>query len=182
MANLCVLRRTDCELLHVARCDDAAACAAALRSGKAYAVEVVAVLFGLGPQLPVVQQRLALQVRCWWHAAPVAVVLSALAASMAEPEPAAAADAGPVGADAMESCQEEGQEAGPLQCYLEPCSIAEADKAVDVLRALQERLGKQGAEEVLRCARQVTLAGADGRKRRVFKAGHVRGEALRLKR
>ena len=176
MANLYVLRRADCELLHVARGDDAAACAAALRSGKAYAVEVMAVLFGLGPQLPVVQQRLALQVKCWWHAAPVAVVLSALA------EPAAAADAGPVGADAMESCQEEGQEAGPLQCYLEPCSIAEADKAVDVLRALQERLGKQGAEEVLRCARQVTLAGADGKKRRVYKAGRVRGEALRLKR
>ena len=65
---------------------------------------------------------------------------------------------------------------------MEPCSIAEADKAADVLHTLRERLGKQGAEEVLRCARQLTLAGADGKKRRVYKAGRVRGEALRLKR
>jgi hypothetical protein len=183
MADLHVLRRTDSDLLHVARSDDAARCAAALGSGQAFEVEVAAVLPGLGAQLPAVQQRLGAPVRACWYAAPLAVVLSALAASMAQPEPAAAADAGPVGGestDAMESCEEE--EAGPLQQYLEPCSIAEADKAADVLRALRERLGKQEADAVLRCARQVTLAGADGKKRRVFKAGRVRGQALRLKR
>jgi hypothetical protein len=51
-----------------------------------------------------------------------------------------------------------------------------------VLRALREKVGKEATELLLRGARQVTLAGADGRKRRVFKAGRTRGEALRLKR
>jgi hypothetical protein len=83
----------------------------------------------------------------------------------------------------METCSEEpGAEADPLHKYLEPCSIAEADKAADVRRVLREKVGKEAAGQLLRCARQVTLPGADGKKRRVFKAGRTRGEALRLKR
>ena len=187
MADLHVLRRTDSELLHVARSDDATKCAAALGSDHAFDVEVAALLPGLGPQLPRVQQHLGRPVKGCWYAAPLPLVLGAVATSMAQPAvpaaPAADMPVGGGGAEAMETGSEEpGAEAEPLQQYLEPCSIAEADKAADVLRALRERVGKEAAALLLRGARQVTLAGADGKKRRVYKAGRVRGEALRLKR
>ena len=141
----------------------------------------------MGPQLPCVQQHLGMPVKGCWYAAPLPVVLGAVATVMAQPAmpaaPVAAMPAGEESVEAMEACSEEpGADADPLQQYLEPCSIAEADKAADVLRALREKVGKEATELLLRGARQVTLAGADGRKRRVFKAGRTRGEALRLKR
>ena len=187
MADLHVLRRTDSELLHVARSDDATKCAAALGGDHAFDVEVAALLPGLGPQLPCVQQHLGMPVKGCWYAAPLPLVLEAVAASVAQPAvPAAPAVDMPVGeasVEAMEGCSEEpGADADPLRQYLEPCSIAEADKAADVLRMLREKVGKEATELLLRGARQVTLAGADGRKRRVSKAGRTRGEALRLER
>jgi hypothetical protein len=203
MADLHVLRRSDSELLHVARSDDAVKCAAALSSDQAFDVQVAALLPGLGPWLPAVQQRLRAPVKGCWYAAPLPAVLGAMAASM-EQAAGPAAPAGPEGGDdVMEICEGvcseaglagprrvtkaapvvegEGADADPLQEYLEVCSIAEADKAADVTRALGERLGKEAAKQLLRSARQVALAGADGKKRRVFKAGRVRGQALRLR-
>jgi len=187
LAHLSVLRRTDSELLHVARSDDATKCAAALGSDQAFDVEVAALLPGLGPQLPCVQQRLGKPVRGCWYAAPLPLVLGAVATSMVQPAVPAAPEVAVTGGGdsvgAMETCSEEAEgEADPLQQYLEPCSIAEADKAADVLRALRQKAGKEATEQLLRGARQVTLAAADGKKRRVFKAGRTRGEALRLKR
>ena len=201
MAHLHVLQRSDSELLHVARSDDATKCAAALGSDQAFDVDVAALLPGLGPWLPAAQQRLRAPVKGCWYKAPLPVVLGAVAASM-EQAAGPTAPAGPEGeGDAMEICEGARSEAGlvgprgvtkatptaeaegaePLQEYLEVCSIAEADKAADVMRALREKLGKEAAKQLLRNARQVTLASADGKKRRVFKVGQVRGQALRLR-
>lgn len=163
MSTLHVLRRTDSDLLHIGRSDNTADCALALSAEQAFDIEVCLSLPNMGEQLPALQRRLGAPVKGCWYAAALPAVLSAMASSLAEP-PAAPAS-----------------EEGLLQ-HTERCPIAEADKASDVMRALREKLGKDVADQLLRDAKQVTLAGADGKKRRVYKAGCARGQALRVRR
>ena len=62
--------------------------------------------------------------------------------------------------------------------HVEGTSIADADKAVDIRSALENRLGKQEAKRLLACTR-ATVAKQSGHKNRILRIG---GVALRLRR
>ena len=194
MADLHVLCRSDSNLLHIACSDDVARCAARLDADQAFDVKIAALLPGLGCHLPAVQRHLRAPVKGHWYAVALPAALQAMAAGV--PHIAAC------GAEAAETCRDgetlshSDSGTGAVSVgssiraevdeewrqFLEPCTIAEADRAVVVLRALREKLGKPVTKQVLRNARQVALKGSDGVKRRVWKVGHVRGQALRLRR
>ena len=61
---------------------------------------------------------------------------------------------------------------------MEGSPAAEADKAVDIRAALEQRLGKPEARRLLACAR-ATVAKQNGHKNRILRIG---GTALRLRR
>ena len=62
--------------------------------------------------------------------------------------------------------------------HVEGTSIADADKAVDIRSALENRLGKQEAKRLLACTR-ATVAKQNGHKNRIMRIGRI---ALRLRR
>ena len=186
MADLHLLRRTDNEMLHIGRSDDTSGFATALGSGHAFEVRIAALFPGLGPRLPEVQQRAPGHVANGWHRADLQEALTAvLAAStgvqaappcetLAGPRVATETDR----AGATKAC---GAGASELEKHLEACPYTEADSAVDVARALKEKLGKEAAGHLLRGARRCVLKGVDGKKRKVLKEGCPKGKAWRMR-
>ena len=64
---------------------------------------------------------------------------------------------------------------------VEPCSIAEATRATELLKVARARLGRLEAQLRFGREKQTVLQGSDGNKRRVCKAGLPRGQAWKLK-
>ena len=64
---------------------------------------------------------------------------------------------------------------------VEPCSIAEATRATELLKVARAKLGRPEAQLRFGREKQTVLQGSDGRKRRVCKAGLPRGQAWKLK-
>ena len=62
--------------------------------------------------------------------------------------------------------------------HVEGCPAADADKAVDIRAALEQRLGKPAARHLLACTR-ATVAKQSGHKNRILRLG---GTALKLRR
>ena len=188
--DLHLLQRTDSELLHIGRSDDASSLAMALGSGHAFEVRIAALFPGLGPRLPEVQRGVPGHMANGWHRARLQEALKAVVAAVTdaqaapcntatEPRLAACGKAGD--ATAMETGSSEATKAGGLEKHLEVCPYTEADRATDVVRALTEKLGKEAAAQLLRGARQCVLKGADGKKRKVLKEGCPKGKAWRLR-
>jgi hypothetical protein len=64
---------------------------------------------------------------------------------------------------------------------VEPCSIAEATRATELLKVARAKLGRPEAQLRFGREKQTVLQGSDGKKRRVCKAGLPRGQAWKLK-
>ena len=64
---------------------------------------------------------------------------------------------------------------------VEPCSIAEATRATELLKVARAKLGRPEAQLRFGREKQTVLQGSDGKKRRVCKAGLPRREAWKLK-
>ena len=64
---------------------------------------------------------------------------------------------------------------------VEPCQIAEATRATELLKVDRAKLGRAEAQLRFGRERQTALQGSDGKKRRVCKAGLPRGQAWKLK-
>jgi hypothetical protein len=64
---------------------------------------------------------------------------------------------------------------------VEPCSIAEATRATELLKVTRAKLGRTEAQLRFGREKQTVLQGSDGKKRRVCKAGLPRGQAWKLK-
>jgi hypothetical protein len=64
---------------------------------------------------------------------------------------------------------------------VEPCSIAEATRATELLKVARAKLGRTEAQLRFGREKQTVLQGSDGKKRRVCKAGLPRGQAWKLK-
>ena len=79
------------------------------------------------------------------------------------------------GEDAQE---EEFEEEEEVWQHVEGCAAAEADKALDIRAALEQRLGKPEARKLLACTR-ATVAKQNGHKNRILRIG---GTALKLRR
>ena len=63
----------------------------------------------------------------------------------------------------------------------EPCPIAEATRATELLKVARAKLGRTETQLRLGREKQKVLQGSDGKKRRVCKAGLPRGQAWKLK-
>ena len=64
---------------------------------------------------------------------------------------------------------------------VEPCPIAEATRATELLKVARAKLGRTEAQLRFGREKQTVLQGSDGKKRRVCKAGLPRGQAWKLK-
>ena len=64
---------------------------------------------------------------------------------------------------------------------VEPCPIAEATRATELLKVARAKLGRPEAQLRFGREKQTVLQGSDGKKRRVCKAGLPRGQAWKLK-
>ena len=64
---------------------------------------------------------------------------------------------------------------------VEPCPIAEATRATELLKVARVKLGRPEAQLRFGREQQTVLQGSDGKKRRVCKAGLPRGQAWKLK-
>ena len=64
---------------------------------------------------------------------------------------------------------------------VEPCPIAEATMATELLKVARVKLGRPEAQLRFGREQQTVLQGSDGKKRRVCKAGLPRGQAWKLK-
>ena len=64
---------------------------------------------------------------------------------------------------------------------VEPCPIAEATRATELLKVARAKLGRAEAQLRFGREKQTVLQGSDGKKRRVCKAGLPRGQAWKLK-
>ena len=64
---------------------------------------------------------------------------------------------------------------------VEPCPIAEATRATELLKVTRAKLGRTEAQLRFGREKQTVLQGSDGKKRRVCKAGLPRGQAWKLK-
>ena len=64
---------------------------------------------------------------------------------------------------------------------VEPCPIAEATRATELLKVARVKLGRPEAQLRFGREKQTVLQGSDGKKRRVCKAGLPRGQAWKLK-
>ena len=60
---------------------------------------------------------------------------------------------------------------------VEPCPIAEATRATELLKVARAKLGRTEAQLRFGREKQTVLQGSDGKKRRVCKAGLPRGQA-----
>ena len=197
--DLHLLRRTDSELLHLGRSNNASSFAAALGSGHAFEVQIAAMCPGLGARLPEVQRRMGGHVKNGWHSTGLHTALAAVAAAVMPAQLVAPGDTAagvePVQDElgkpshatngAMETeppkATEASEEVMELRKHLETCPYLEADKTVDVTRALRAALGKEAATRLLRGAKQCVLKGRDGKKRKVLKEGCAKGQAWRVK-
>ena len=186
--DLHLLRRTDNEMLHLGRSNNASSMAAGLGSGHAFEVRIAALFPGLGPRLPEVQQRVPGHVANGWHVAGLQEALKAvLAALETAPAPAPVPHAAGQASDAaMETDSSETSEASSavvseLHKHLEMCPHVEADKFVDVARALTEKLGKEAAAKLLKNAKYCSLMSANGTKQKLLKEGCPRGRAWRVR-
>ena len=64
---------------------------------------------------------------------------------------------------------------------VEPCPIAEATRATELLKVARAELGRTEAQLRFGREKQTVLQGSDGKKRRVCKAELPRGQAWKLK-
>ena len=64
---------------------------------------------------------------------------------------------------------------------VEPCPIAEAKRATELLKVARAKLGRTEAQLHFGREKQTVLQSSDGKKRRVCKAGLPRGQAWKLK-
>ena len=189
--DLHLLRRTDNEMLHVGRSNNASSMAASLGSGHAFEVRLAALFPGLGPRLPEVHQRVTGHVTNGWHVAglqdALKAVLAAWETAQAAPAPAPqvpsgqASDTAATETDSTETTEACSARASELQKYLEMRPYGEADKAIDVARVLTEKLGKEASVQLLKNAKHCSLMGANGKKRKVLKEGCPRGKAWRVR-
>jgi len=76
--------------------------------------------------------------------------------------------------------EEEGEHCacGDIWQHVEDCPAANADKAVDIRAALEQRLGKSAAKHLLACTRATVAKQNGGRKNRILRLG---GAALKLR-
>jgi hypothetical protein len=191
MASLHVLRRTDTQIIQVACSDDAVAYAAALSKDQAFEVEVLAVLNGAGGLLEAVQRDLGPSVKGAWYNKGLGEVLASVVEAL-ESEDSLPVEDEERPPKRQRPAQEE-LEAQPeprqpttlpaaLAEHLEICRSSEAPKALEVIRALKQRLSTEAAHALLKDLHQVSVSDAAGHKRRILKpASCARGEALRLR-
>ena len=74
--------------------------------------------------------------------------------------------------------EEEDGVGGDIWQHVEGCPAADADKAVDIRAALEQRLGKPAARHLLACTRATVAKQNGGRKNRILRLG---GTALKLR-
>ena len=184
-------------MLHIGHSNNAGSFAAALGNGHAFEVRIAALFPGLGARLPEVLRQAPGHVTNGWHRAGLLEALTAVTAALTPTQtlPPGETTAGPevvpeeagqasdaaameTDSDATEACSARANE---LEKYLETCPYAEADKAVEVTRALTGKLGKEAAMQLLRGAKQCVLKDANGKKRKVLKEGCPKGKAWRLR-
>ena len=75
----------------------------------------------------------------------------------------------------------EGVEGVNWEDLVEPCPIAEATRAAELLGVARQKLGATEAQARFGREKQTVLRGPDGKKRRVCKTGLPRGQAWRLR-
>ena len=75
----------------------------------------------------------------------------------------------------------EGVEGVNWEDLVEPCPIAEATRAAELLQVARQKLGATEAQARFGREKQTVLRGPDGKKRRVCKTGLPRGQAWRLR-
>ena len=75
----------------------------------------------------------------------------------------------------------EGIEGVSWEDPVEPCPIAEATRAAELLGVARQKLGATEAQARFGREKQTVLRGPDGKKRRVCKTGLPRGQAWRLR-
>ena len=75
----------------------------------------------------------------------------------------------------------EGVEGVNWEDLVEPCPIAEATRAAELLGVARQKLGATEAQARFGREKQTVLRGPDGKKRRVCKTGLPRGQAWKLR-